>query len=610
MKKRHLIGILAVLTAVSTACKDDSETDLITGSSDIKGLYINEVCTSGTDWIELYNGSDSEISLGGFLLQDSKGADEEYTFPSGAKIGSKSYLVLYKESDFSFGLSGSGDAVTLIDNQGHIIDNILVPALDDGQTYARESDGSSTWVVLSSGTPGRDNTSEGDDNTPETSSLKLYINEVLSSPAGDDTDFIEIYNGEEQAVNIGGFILQDDKKEAEEFIIPEGTVIAAKGFVVYSQVSPGEGDSFTFGLSSGGDKVIFLDKERKLIDEVETPDFKSAGQEGFSYGRTTDGGNQWSVIESPTKGTSNGASTGNGLAGQLLINEVYTFSDQSSIDDLDFIELYNAGSNTIDLSGLKMWESGGQEEAWTFPEGKKIAAGERLVIECDKEGYYNDPTNYPAWGLSKGPDEYIVLADANLNIIDEVHCPSLKQYESYGRLSDGSDQWVIFAQYSQGTANGGEQRQPVTNTLGLCINEVFTNNQDVQTQPWDDTKDFIELYNSSDNAIDLSGFSLMDDALDPEKQYFFPDGTVIAAKSFLTLDVDKKNTNGPVFGLGKGGDWVFLYDASGRLIAEIEAPAFEDSEVYSVGRRTDGGDEIVVFTEVSKNNSNNGKAIK
>lgn len=63
MKKRHLIGMLTVLTAVSTACKDDSETDLITGSSDIKGLYINEVCTSGTDWIELYNGSDSEISL-------------------------------------------------------------------------------------------------------------------------------------------------------------------------------------------------------------------------------------------------------------------------------------------------------------------------------------------------------------------------------------------------------------------------------------------------------------------------------------------------------------------------------------------------------------------
>ena len=156
---------------------------------------------------------------------------------------------------------------------------------------------------------------------------------------------------------------------------------------------------------------------------------------------------------------SNGAPTGNGLAGQLFINEVYTFSDQSSIDDLDFIELYNAGSNTIDLSGLKMWESGGQEEAWTFPEGKKIAAGERLVIECDKEGYYNDPTNYPAWGLSKGPDEYIVLADADLNIIDEVHCPSLKQHESYGRLSDGSDQWVIFAQYSRGTANGGEQRQ-------------------------------------------------------------------------------------------------------------------------------------------------------
>ena len=54
----------------------------------------------------------------------------------------------------------------------------------------------------------------------------------------------------------------------------------------------------------------------------------------------------------------------------------------------------------------------------------------------------------------------------------------------------------------------------------------------------------------------------------------------------------------------------FFYDTKGVLISEMEAPAFEDHEIYSVGRKIDGADKIVVFTEVSKNGSNNNKAVK
>ena len=54
----------------------------------------------------------------------------------------------------------------------------------------------------------------------------------------------------------------------------------------------------------------------------------------------------------------------------------------------------------------------------------------------------------------------------------------------------------------------------------------------------------------------------------------------------------------------------FFYDKKGVLISEMEAPAFEDHEIYSVGRKIDGADKIVVFTEVSKNGSNNNKAVK
>ena len=144
----------------------------------------------------------------------------------------------------------------------------------------------------------------------------------------------------------------------------------------------------------------------------------------------------------------------------------------------------------------------------------------------------------------------------------------------------------------------------------MYINEVFTNNQDVQVSAWDDTKDFIELYNATGEDIDLTGFSLNDDALKEEKKYIFPAGSVIRAKSFLTLDVDKNSTTGPVFGLGKGGDKVFLWNTQGVLVDEVETPEFADNEIYSTGRKTDGSPEVVVFTEVSKNASNNGRDVK
>ncbi|MBO5831280.1 MAG: lamin tail domain-containing protein, partial [Alistipes sp.] len=93
----------------------------------------------------------------------------------------------------------------------------------------------------------------------------------------------------------------------------------------------------------------------------------------------------------------------------VVINEVYTFSNQSEVDDLDWIELYNPTDQDIDLEGVLMWESGGSEEAWAFPKGSIIKAKGYFVVDSDKYGLLNDPLHHPAWGLSKGPDEFMVL---------------------------------------------------------------------------------------------------------------------------------------------------------------------------------------------------------
>lgn len=288
-----------------TGCKTDDESDLLIGGGDQSDapITLNEICSSGTDWVELYNSSDREISLAGYILQDDKGADGQYLFPASAKIGPKAFLVLVKGEDFDFGISGSGEAITLLNGDG-MVDRINVPALENGETYGRSVDGAGEWKVFTKDTKGASNSSEHEEepsvpDDPKPAKARVVVNEIMSSPKKGDSDFIELYNAGDADADISGYILQDDKGEEEEFVIPAKTIIPAKGFLVFTAK---EENSFSFGLSSKGDKVVLLDKERKVVESIDVP---GMDEKGNSYARTTDGGSAWAVTTTPTKGKPN-----------------------------------------------------------------------------------------------------------------------------------------------------------------------------------------------------------------------------------------------------------------------------------------------------------------
>ncbi len=299
----------------------------------------------------------------------------------------------------------------------------------------------------------------------------------------------------------------------------------------------------------------------------------------------------------------------------VVINEVYTFSDQSEADDLDWIELYNTTNEDIDLTDVLMWEGGGSEEAWAFPKGTVIKAKGYYVVDCDKYGLLNNPVKYPAWGLSKGPEEVIVLANSDLKVIDEVALPSMNENETYGRVTDGASDWQIFQNGTKGVKNEGPARGQFVNTCGLYVNEVYHDNSDVfVADGWDASVDWIEFYNSNATDFDLSGYSIYDDKHEEETKFVFPEGTVVPAGGFFTIDVDKDDPTNPSFGLGAGGDWLFLHDKTGEKVEEIEIPAFsKDSGLrdngYTFGRKPDGSSNLVIFSVATKGTSNNNAAV-
>ncbi len=613
-------SVAAILFAVAVlpSCQKDDFGGSQGGNDDYKGLVINEIASSD-DFVEIYNGSTSEIDLSGFVINDDSSYDTEaYLFANGSKIGVGEFIVVYKDTDFAFGIGSGGDTIYLLDSDGYQVDVVTIPAAESGKaSYGRSTDGGDSLVWFDDSTPGASNTETT--TPPATNSIEgLCINEASY---GTDTveDFVELYNSSDVTISLAGFKLSDSNgyDSTEAYVIPEGTEIESGSYLLMTKDV-----EFIFGIG-GADKIQLYDTEGELVATLQLP-AKEDGVE--SYGCLTDGSvDAYIQYSTASAGKSNSKGTPfevSDLVGMIVINEIYTFGDQGTVDDLDWIELYNTTDEEISLEGLKMWEAGGVEEAWSFPAGSKIAAKSLYVVNTDKYALYSDPVNYPAWGLSKGPDEYIVLATATFAIIDEVACPSMNENESYGRITDGAEEFQVFAQCTKGTTNTGEPRADFVNTLGVFVNEVYTDNSDEVpgTHDWDTDRDYIELYNANDYEVDLSGWAMTDD--NGGDVFVIPSGVKIAAKSFyvfeaITKDEDKNVIEDDMcfeFGLGKSGDWVFLYTSEDRnysdLVDVIEIPSFKEicDLGYTYGRETDGADTWVIFTEASKGTSNNGNA--
>ena len=94
--------------------------------------------------------------------------------------------------------------------------------------------------------------------------------------------------------------------------------------------------------------------------------------------------------------------------------------------------------------------------------------------------------------------------------------------------------------------------------IGLVINEVAAQG---------DPLDWFELYNASDESIDLADFVMADDLTDESKRTPFPASTVIEAGEYLQIELDKDGW--PGFALGRDEE-LGIWTADGTLVAQID----------------------------------------
>jgi len=157
----------------------------------------------------------------------------------------------------------------------------------------------------------------------------LGINEILASNATatpelkDHTDFgdwIEIYNGGAEAVDLGGYHLSDSSQQPFRWQIPTGTVIAAGGFLFVwadgGDLEPGLTLTYpfwpyythvtldyhaNFKLGAEGEEVGLFSPAGSRIDSV----VFGLQMTDISYGRHPDGAATWGYFGEPTARTNN-----------------------------------------------------------------------------------------------------------------------------------------------------------------------------------------------------------------------------------------------------------------------------------------------------------------
>ena len=130
----------------------------------------------------------------------------------------------------------------------------------------------------------------------------------------------------------------------------------------------------------------------------------------------------------------------------------------------------------------------------------------------------------------------------------------------------------------------------------VTINEVCPKNTTFAA-PDGGNYDWIELYNSSSSAVDISGWGLSDKADQPFR-FTFAQGTSIAAGGRLVVFCDSdgaaKDSSIAPFGLSTSGETLILTDVSGNQASTVTFESMASDT--SIGQYPEGSGEYYVLS--------------
>lgn len=147
-------------------------------------------------------------------------------------------------------------------------------------------------------------------------SKSIFINEYLAKGSlfpdefGVNSDWVELYNPSDKEIDLNGkeYFFTDDFNKPDKFKISNKT-IPANGFIVIwcnSSVIQGTQLNAPFSLSASGESlaVFYKDSAGNFI-VLDSLSYGTQSLDNASNARIPNGSSNWSLVSSPTPGSSN-----------------------------------------------------------------------------------------------------------------------------------------------------------------------------------------------------------------------------------------------------------------------------------------------------------------
>lgn len=128
---------------------------------------------------------------------------------------------------------------------------------------------------------------------------------------------------------------------------------------------------------------------------------------------------------------------------QIVINELMADNDTTVADSAgdfdDWVELYNSGTSTIDLSGFFLTDKADNLDKWELPDGTLLGADKYLIIWTDEDS--SQGIFHANFKLSAG-GETIWLLDSDTVLVDSVSWGQQQPDRAYARTPNGTGSFI------------------------------------------------------------------------------------------------------------------------------------------------------------------------
>lgn len=395
--------------------------------AEIPTVCINEVQTvpggpeeagrnQWSSWLELYNFGDTRVELSTLYLSPDEQLSNAVPLPTyRLEPGERRLLYLDGREDLgpmhlSLTPEPMGGTWVLMESSGEIWDRVRYGVPDAGLAEGRHPDGWVSWRRMPM--------------TPHRSNLDLQPpliagSELLpATPGGDDSLRVSVSASDPAGRDL-------------TLSFSYGIAGEAPVSLILAETSPGIWTGVAPPVGAAGELRWWVHAENDLDLATNDP----PGAPHYFHSVTLSAGQ-----------------------GALSLNELMADNDGVIFDEMgqyeDWLEIHNAGTDTVDLAGYGLSDDPATPMKWLFPDdpASRVPPGDWLLVWADEDA--GDGPLHANFKLSRS-GESLLLSAPDGTVLDQVDFGAQSTDVSYGREADGELPWVVQALPSPAAANVG-----------------------------------------------------------------------------------------------------------------------------------------------------------